>query len=68
MNKNLSLIIKYTDDDLAIYKNGNSGYDDIFSGDLSGSDYKKYDLSMLIDLNSRIAEYITGFNQYIIYK
>ena len=43
MNKDLSLITKYTDDDLVIYKDGSSGYDDTFSGDLSGSDYKNYD-------------------------
>ena len=30
MNKDLSLITKYTDDDLVIYKDGSSGYDDTF--------------------------------------
>lgn len=65
MNKDLSLITKYTDDDLVIYKNGDSGYDDTFSGDLSGSNYKNYGSSVLIDLNSRMAEYITGFNHVL---
>ena len=65
MNKDLSLITKYTDDDLVIYKDGSSGYDDTFSGDLSGSDYKNYDSSILIDLDSRITESITGFNHIL---
>ena len=68
MNKDLSLITKYTDDDLVIYKDGSSGYDDTFSGDLSGSDYKNYDLSILIDLDSRITESITGFNHILANK
>lgn len=65
MNKDLSLITKYTDDDLVIYKDGSSGYDDTFSGDLSGGDYKNYDSSILIDLDSRITESITGFNHIL---
>lgn len=65
MNKDLSLITKYTDDDLVIYKDGSSGYDDTFSGDLSGSDYENYDSSILIDLDSRITESITGFNHIL---
>lgn len=65
MNKDLSLITKYTDDDLVIYKDGSSGYDDTFSGDLTGSDYENYDSSILIDLDSRITESITGFNHIL---
>ena len=65
MNKDLSLITKYTDDDLVIYKDGSSGYDDTFSGDLSGGDYKNYNSSILIDLDSRITESITGFNHIL---
>lgn len=65
MNKDLSLITKYTNDDLVIYKDGSSGYDDTFSGDLSGSDYENYDSSILIDLDSRITESITGFNHIL---